>query len=72
MLRQVNVQQSLADRLVFERRGMRLEGAPVLGIGPFLVRIKFVGIGVHRFLLWPACGEFTPFARDPCSYGAGV
>ena|SRR5258706_8079478 len=50
MLHLMNVKQSLTDGLICQRRRMRLKGSPVLGIGPFLVRIEFVEIGAHRFL----------------------
>jgi hypothetical protein len=43
-LYQVNVKQTLAERLIGERRGMRLKRAPMLGISPCLVRIEFVKI----------------------------
>jgi hypothetical protein len=39
MLHQMNVKQTLANRLIGERRGMRLQRAPVLGVGPFLMRV---------------------------------
>jgi len=47
VLHLVNVQQPFADRLVGQRRRMRLKRAPVLGIGPFLMCIEFVKIRAH-------------------------
>ena len=40
----VNVKQSFADRFVGQRCRMRLKRSPVLGVSPFLVRIKLVKV----------------------------
>jgi hypothetical protein len=46
----MNVQQPLADRRIRQRCGMRLERAPVLGIGPLLMRVEFIKVRDYRFL----------------------
>ena len=41
---EMDVVQAFTDGLVFERRWMRLEGAPVFGIRPLLMGVEFVEI----------------------------
>src|SRR5579864_2354218 len=48
MLYEVDVVQAFTDGLVFKCGWMRLEGPPVLGIGPLLMSVEFVEISSHR------------------------
>ena len=54
----MNMQQPFADRLVGQRRGMRLKRPPVLGIGPLLVGVQFVEIRTHDSSVFGL--QFTP------------
>ena len=60
MLHQMNVKQSFADRLIVQRRGIRLERPPVLGVGPLLVRVQLVEIG-HQLLIRPRFAQVSEF-----------
>jgi hypothetical protein len=50
MLHEVNMMQPLVESLILQRRRMRLKGPPMLRVGPFLVSVEFVQIGMHKSL----------------------